>query len=630
MSEKPLSFQFNYDTEEFDLAFEGVDLFCGAGGTTSGVERAKHKGKKIAYVIAAVNHDPVAIASHASNHKKVKHFVEDIRTLDVTHLPKPRSDENYRSFLWASLECTNFSNAKGGGPRDADSRTLANHLERYVEYLMSDYILIENVREFLSWGPLCQKTDKHTGEPVYDKKGNPVMIPESRTAGKDFINWVSKICSYGYEWDYRILDSADFGAHTSRKRLFIIFARIGLPIAWPGPTHSKTGGNGLKKWKAVKEVLDFSDKGESIFNRKKPLVENTLKRIYEGLVKFGSSSSESFIVKYLSNDSVTGANPGKSVDEPAPVVTTQNRLALASIDYLTKYHGAGKNIISLDSPCSTITTKDRIAKVSAFTMTYYGGDGHVHDLENPANAITTKDHHAIIQTENFINLYYSSGKKNQSVQEPSGAVLPTPKQRLVSIDRLHFIDEQYGNSKGKSINEPAGSLTTNPKQNLLTLEKGWIMNTNYSNVGSSLEDPSPTIMASRRHFYLMNPQYASAGSSIENPCFTLIARMDKKPPYLVELENGELAIEILESDSPYTKKIKKFMAEHGIIDIYMRMLKVPELLKIQGFDDNYILKGNQSEQKKFIGNAVPPVLSKKLIEALHGANLEMTSLRKVG
>lgn len=157
--------------------------------------------------------------------------------------------------LWASLECTNFSRAKGGQPRDADSRTLAEHLFRYIEALTPDYIQIENVEEFMSWGDL-------------DENGKPI----SRDKGRLYTTWVDNVKAYGYKFDHRILNAADYGAYTSRKRFFGIFAKPYLPIVWPKPTHSKTGGGdlfgSLAKWKPVKEVLDFADEGESIFNRK--------------------------------------------------------------------------------------------------------------------------------------------------------------------------------------------------------------------------------------------------------------------------------------------------------------------------------------------------------------------------
>lgn len=221
-----------------------IDLFCGAGGVTTGIESAILEGTKLAKVIACVNHDPLAIESHLANHPEALHFTEDIRTLEITPLVKHAEKEKTRYpgsklILWASLECTNFSNAKGGLPRDQDSRTLANDLLRYIEAIDPDYIMIENVREFMAWGPL-------------NEKGKPV----SRTKGRDYIRWMKSVCRLGYCFKHRILNTADYGAYTSRIRFFGIFARKGMPIVFPAQTHSKkTDGMfpDLKPWKQVKQ-----------------------------------------------------------------------------------------------------------------------------------------------------------------------------------------------------------------------------------------------------------------------------------------------------------------------------------------------------------------------------------------
>lgn len=253
-----------------------IDLFCGAGGTSTGVSSARLNGEQCAEVIACVNHDVNAIASHVSNHPEALHFTEDIRTLElsplVSHLQSCREKTpGALVALWASLECTNFSKAKGGQPRDADSRTLAEHLFRYIDAIDPDYIQIENVEEFMSWGDM-------------DEKGKPISMDKGRL----YRRWVYNVKKYGYTFDHRILNAADYGAYTSRKRFFGIFARKGLPIVFPEPTHCKEGSKtlfgDLKKWKAVKDVLDFDDEGNTIF-RDKPLSEKTLERIYAGLIK---------------------------------------------------------------------------------------------------------------------------------------------------------------------------------------------------------------------------------------------------------------------------------------------------------------------------------------------------------
>ena len=541
-----------------------IDLFCGAGGTSTGVGNARYAGEQCAKVIACVNHDVNAIASHAANHPDALHFTEDIRTLElsplIAHVKRMKTIyPDAQIVLWASLECTNFSKAKGGQPRDADSRTLAEHLFRYIEAIDPDYIQIENVEEFMSWGDM-------------DENGKPI----SKDKGRCYEIWKRNVMRYGYDFDWRILNAADYGAYTTRKRFFGIFAKKGMPIVFPSATHCKNGKSdmfgSMEKWKPVKEVLDFSDEGDSIFCRKKPLAEKTLERIYAGLIKFVAGGKDVFIVKYNSMNR-NGKYLAPGVDEPCPTVATQNRLALAKVNFLSKQfsgHPESKNI-SVDEPAGTITCKDHHAFVSA-----YYGNGHNHSVELPAPTVTTKD-------------------------------------RLALINSV-FIDNQYGTGKPTSIEQPVGTVTTVPKFNMVSC-KPWIMNTAFSNVGSSIEQPSKVITANRKWHYLVNPQFASAGGSVDNPCFTLIARMDKMPPYLVEAEGG-FGIKLNDDDSPMTVLIKEFMAMYGIVDIKMRMLRISELKKIMGFPEDYKLIGTQADQKKFIGNAVEVNMARVLCEAI--------------
>ncbi len=391
-----------------------IDLFCGAGGTSTGVNSARLGGEQCAKVIACVNHDTNAIASHAANHPDAMHFTEDIRTLDlsplIAHLAEMRR-QYPEAFvvLWASLECTNFSKAKGGQPRDADSRTLAEHLFRYIEAIDPDYIQIENVEEFMSWGEV-------------DDNGKPLSMDK----GKSYTRWVHNVKRYGYNFDYRIMNAADFGAYTSRKRFFGIFAKKGMPITFPEPTHSKNRVADLfgqmKPWKPVRECLDFEDEGESIFGRKKPLVEPTLERIYAGLIKFVAGGKEAFLIKYNSVNQKTGKYVPPSIDEPCPTVATQNRLGMAQISFLSKQYSGHP-------------------------------DSKNKSVDEPAGAITCRDHHA------FISAYYGNGH-NHSINAPA----PT----MTTRDRLAFVDMQYGNGTPCGIETPAPTVTTNPKHQLVT------------------------------------------------------------------------------------------------------------------------------------------------------------------
>ena len=548
-----------------DIELFVIDLFCGAGGLSEGVEEARLNGNRCAKVVCCVNHDKNAILSHDANIPDALHFIEDIRTLELSPINTivERIRELYPDsmiMLHASLECTNFSKAKGGQPRDADSRTLAEHLFRYIDVIDPDYIQIENVEEFMSWGDM-------------DEKGKPISMDKGRLYQK----WVRNVKKYGYNFEHRILNAADFGAYTTRKRFFGIFAKKSLPIVFPEPTHCKGGRQDmfsrLEKWKPVKDVLDFSDEGTTIF-REKPLAEKTLERIYAGLIKFVAGGKDAFLVKYNSMNR-TGKYNAPGIDEPCPVVTTQNRLGVAQVCFLSKQfsgHPESKNV----------------------------------SVEEPAGTITCRDHHA------FVSAHYGNGF-NRSVNEPSATV--TTKDRLSLVTPRFIANEYSGGGQHTSIDNICPAILTNPKQKLITC-KPWIMNTSFSNIGSNIEEPAQTITANRKWHYLMNPQFNSAGGSVDNPCFTLIARMDKMPPYLVATESGQVAIEIYDNDSPMTVKIKEFMALYGIVDIKMRMLRIPELKRIMGFPEDYVLVGTQADQKKFIGNAVEVTQAKKNAEAL--------------
>ena len=578
-----------------DIELFVIDLFCGAGGLSEGVEEARLNGNRCAKVVCCVNHDKNAILSHDANIPDALHFIEDIRTLELSPINTivERIRELYPDsmiMLHASLECTNFSKAKGGQPRDADSRTLAEHLFRYIDVIDPDYIQIENVEEFMSWGDM-------------DENGKPISMDKGRLYQK----WVRNVKKYGYNFEHRILNAADFGAYTTRKRFFGIFAKKSLPIVFPEPTHCKGGRKDmfskLEKWKPVKEVLNFSDEGTTIF-REKSLAEKTLERIYAGLIKFVAGGKDAFLSRY---NTVRPQDTCKSVDEPCGVLTTENRFAKVQVSFLSKQfsgHPESKNV-SVEEPAGAITCKDHHVFVSA-----YYGNGHNHSVDLPAPTVTTKDRMALIESRFMCS--YNFKDTGKDINQPCPTLLTKDRLSLVSP---FFMNQYSGGGQVSDINSPCPAVTTTPKQNLVTCQP-WIMNTAFSNVGSSIEEPSQTITANRKWRYLMNPQFNSAGGSVDSPCFTLIARMDKMPPYLVATESGQVAIEIYDNDSPMTVKIKEFMSLYGIVDIKMRMLRIPELKRIMGFPEDYVLVGTQADQKKFIGNAVEVTQAKKNAEAL--------------
>lgn len=491
-----------------------IDLFCGAGGTTTGAEKSG-----VCKVIVAVNHDPVAIASHEANHSEVLHMTEDILVADTgiinKHVAHWKSRYPHaRLILWASLECTNFSNAKGGLPRDADSRSLAHGMFRYLDALQPDLFLIENVREFMSWGDL-------------DANGKPV----SKLNGREYIRWVKQVQSYGYRHDWRMLCAADFGGVTIRERYFGAFYRPEQPFAWPQRTHARKPAKGslfadkMKPWRAVAEVLDFSDLGYSIFDRRRPLVDKTLHRILTGLRKF-----------HTQPQIMVCNSPGycSPVNRPVGTITTVNSKAMLT-PILASFYSGANNVSSTTRPCGTLPTKDKFALI-------------------------------------------------------------TP-----------WIDRDFRTGTSQPISQPAGALLTRPKMNLCS---AFLVPSNFDNSPRAITDPAPTILASRKHIniasaFIVNPQYRNAGSAIDRPAPTVIATQKSRPLALATATaQGDPRWTPADTDTPTMTELKTYMKTHGIADIYMRMLKVVELKRIQGFPDKYILKGNTNDQKKFIGNSV--------------------------
>lgn len=757
------------------IQFIIIDLFCGAGGTSLGFEMTdnswqkfrnflkaqgikvgkedKEKFFKMCQVIAGINHDYTAIVSHHANNEHVVHFNEDItklygfkmasvllRTREFMRLI--RLVEIYRAFypeakiiLWASLECTNFSKAKGGMSRNADSRTLANHLFPYIIFLSPDYIMIENVVEFKKWGPLVPKTGrtpegyeyckllyvkpkkkvKLMQPPVESDTADalpiPVVVEESLepyftphwipcpdTNGIYFHKWRELINEMNYLDQWKELNAADQGAYTSRNRLFGVFAkqnRDRQPIGWPKPTHVKNPAKhpGKKKWMAVKHVLDFQDEGTSIFNRVKripkikqtkegyyysvlkpydkefktfgplpdPLSPKSMQRLYMGSIRHIAGGKDNFLSVYNSG------NPefrNHSTDEPAKALTTSNRLSIVQADFIVNYHHSSVSN-DVNEPAPTITTKDKLAKV--FISKYNGTNGGKHDnsdsVEGPVGSLSTKERHAKVSatfistynsnkptekgggnegrsidepaptittghtptkvTATFIDQQYSQGQQNRSVEDPLGSITTVPKQKIVQAE--FFLDKQYsGEENNQSVEQPAGSIVGNDKHALVKAEK-WIMNTQFNNIGHSIESPSPVITADRHHHYIINPSWGGNSGSIDEPCHVVVARQDKAPLYLITCTvGGNVAVPVYEGDCEYTIKLKEFMALYNICDIKMRMLKEMELLPIQGFPIDYFdvarrkgIKVTGTQAKKYIGNAVHPLVPKAIAEEIN-------------
>lgn len=307
-----------------------ADLFCGAGGTSTGLMQAARE-LGINVNLLAINHWPIAIHTHSLNYPGVRHKCESLDSIR----PRDAIPSGHLGILAGSPECTHHSIAAGGRPRNDQSRATAWHICRWVSDLSVDALFVENVREFIDWGPLTKK-----GKPIKSRKG------------ETFRAFISALRSMGYTVEYRVQNAADYGDPTSRYRLIIMGRRGKASINWPLPTH----GPGRLPYRTARECIDWNLAGKSIFNRKKPLSPNTIRRIAAGIKKFGGASAEPFLVMMY------GTSKAGSIDRPMPTITAHsNHLMLVEPFVLGQQSGSAPR--SGMEPLPTIATKGAIALV---------------------------------------------------------------------------------------------------------------------------------------------------------------------------------------------------------------------------------------------------------------------------
>jgi DNA (cytosine-5)-methyltransferase 1 len=383
-----------------------ADLFCGAGGTSTGlVQAAAASGREVE--ITAVNHWPRAIETHAANHGSARHLCESLDNIDPRKLFPQGLD-----VLVASPECTHHSNARGGLPMSDQSRATAWHVLRWAEALQPREILVENVREMMTWGPLGSN-----GRPIKSQKG------------RTFRAWMQGLRSLGYRVDYRILNAADYGDPTTRKRLFVRAAKGRQPPRWPAQSHAELPELfALERWRPARDVIDWSVESQSIFTRKRPLAAKTIARIEAGLRKFGGPAAEPFIVILRQNADAQG------IDCPLPTITASGQhLGLCEPFVIGQQSGAVAR--SVGEPLPAIACKGAISLVEPFMVQLTHG-GRLLDASNPLPTIAG-NRGDISLIEPFVLSYYSSGGGQlRSVAEPLGTI--TAKERHALVEPVAY------------------------------------------------------------------------------------------------------------------------------------------------------------------------------------------------
>lgn len=411
-----------------------IDAFAGGGGVSVGIEMALGRPVDI-----AVNHDPDAILMHKTNHPKTLHLTEDIFKVDL----KKYVHGQHVALMWASPDCTSHSKAKGGKPREKGLRILPWAVYKHAKAILPDVIIMENVEEIQQWGPL-------------DKDGHP--IKERR--GEDYKKFITAMKSLGYAFDCRELVAADYGAPTTRKRWYAVFRRDGRDIVWPEQTHSKGGANGLKPWEPIWKYLDLNDFGKSIFGRKKPLAENTMRRIARGLEKFVFNSAEPFIVPIGYGERKGQLPRVNSVNDPIGTIVASGNKHYLCTPVLIQYHSEttqnGVRGQQVTEPVQTIDTSNRYGLVMSYLTKFYkSGSGQ--SLYEPIHTITTSPGHFGIVS--ILAVDWKELMKAGADEETA--------QKCTRVSQ--FIIEYYGTGTGQSLTDPLHTIVTKDKFALITV-----------------------------------------------------------------------------------------------------------------------------------------------------------------
>ena len=600
------------------IALSFADLYCGAGGATTGVVKAaKRLGRDIKFGVA-INHWPVAVETHSSNHPNVKHLCESIEAVDpCAAVPKGHLD-----LLWASPECTHHSRARGGKPRQNQSRSGANHILAWLDKLYVKNVIIENVPEFMDWGPL-------------NKKGKSIRAQR----GESFRCFIESLKARNYNVDYRVLNAADYGDPTSRRRLFVIARRKPLKVVWPEPSHRAPGGgkdlfSKAKPWRTARSIIDWTDLGTALSARKKPLSPNTMRRIAAGLKKFCGMS---FIIpanfgdrkgqqaRCNSVDAPLGtvltsnyhavvtpfilgqqscAAP-RSTDEPLPTVATDGAIALATpfLVQTDNLKSNGKCIRSVDEPMPTQVTKNNTGVVTPFIVNFRGTkkkqlDKSASSVDEPIGTVSTKDHHAVIRP--FLVQMDHTGSKGKlsSVDEPAPTTVTKQNCGLV---RPFLVSTRHGEGDLRTADTEKPLPTTTAKGewgviNPFIVKHRGTSKSHLKSSAESIDRPVSTISTSGKHHLLVQPFIAKYYG-------TATAQGVEEPLGSVTCKDRFLLV------NPATN-------EQHELEIYFRLLKPGELAAAHSFPKKYKFSGNKTQIVKQIGNSNPTELTAALTGAV--------------
>lgn len=541
-----------------------VDNFAGGGGASTGIEMALGRSPEI-----AINHDPDAISMHTVNHPTTEHYCESVWDI----VPRDVVAGRPVGLVWLSPDCKHFSKAKGSTPVSKKIRGLAWVTMRWAATVRPRVIMLENVEEFQTWGPL-----------LIDAEGN--ARPDPAKKGRTFNSFINALRRQGYKVEWRELRACDYGTPTIRKRLFLIARRDGAPIVWPKPTHGDPASTEVKSgkllpWRTAADIIDWSIPCPSIFltqeeakaqglKVKRPLAEATMRRIAKGVERFVIDAAEPFIVKcnHTSNRTVYDAFRGQGLHEPLQTVTAAPGFALVQpqlAPFITEHANAShQRNMPADEPLRTICAEVK------------GG------------------HFALVAPVIARQFGNSVG---QSVEDPLGTVMAkADKSQLVTA----FLAKHYTGVVGAELTQPLPTVTTVDHNALVTSHLVKLRGTCQH--GQPVTEPMPTVTAGGLHIgevraFLL--KYYGTDSTI--PCSEPLHTVTTRDRFGLVTVRGE---------------------NYQIVDIGMRMLEPHELFPAQGFLDTYVIdrdangkKFTKTAQVARCGNAVCPPVAAALVRA---------------
>ncbi|UGS47896.1 DNA cytosine methyltransferase [Kosakonia cowanii] len=604
-----------------------VDNFAGGGGASTGIEMAIGRSVDI-----AINHDPNAVAMHSTNHPDTLHYCESVYDID----PCTASAGRPVGLAWFSPDCRHFSKAKGAKPVEKSIRGLAWIVIRWALAVRPRVMMLENVEEFRTWGPLLvaemRPDPARTGETFEAfcgmlscgiPAGHPALAECCEFLGiaADGEQAQQLVAGLGYAVDHRELRACDFGAPTIRKRFFMVMRCDGVPVAWPEPTHgdpkSLAGQNGkLKPWRTAAECIDWSIPAPSIFDRKKPLAENTLKRIARGIQRFVIDSASPFIVKcnHTTTKGKYDCFRGQALAEPLQTITKTHGYAIATPVMAPLFAGTGGSEFQMrprpvNKPFFTLLTQNRtnvIAPVLAPLIARQFGASIGHRADEPSATITAGGGgKSQLVSTTLIQMGYGERPGQEprvpGLHKPLGTVVAGGgKFGLVAANLVKHFGGNYQGA-GVALDEPVHTVTTTDHHGLVTSHLVILRGTCRD--GREVDAPAPGLTAGGLHVGNVQTSLATDGYDEQRAAQALAFLRE----YCGEDSDGLVTVDGV---------------VYRIVDIGMRMLQPAELYRAQGFPEWYIIdqdfrgvKYAKDKQVARCGNAVPPSFAEALVRA---------------